>query len=264
MILGFHVNRHGRTLAVAVKEDIKKIKEETSIETSIVQIFVHGPQSYKRIADDYEPLSVKTIIHGSYMDHPWSLSQPAIACIVDEFKICDVMDGLGVIIHMSKALADDPVSGAELLDSKLSEVLKTKRTLYLEVNAAKPGPHTFDTSDKINNIVAQVSDAMKSVNVGVCIDTAHLHSLGVSDIIGVIQNVTVRPMIVHLNDSGVQLGGARDVHAPLCLGYIWKKDNSQLKEILKWCVANNIPMILERSFDYVAHDVKIIKELLGV
>lgn len=261
--VGFHVSRHGRELSAAIAEDLTHVHDKTGTHADIVQIFVHGPQSYKRIAGDYDRLAKRAgcnvVVHGSYMDHPWSASRPAVACIVDEFKICAAMGGVGVIVHMSKALAEDPVSGAQLLNQKIQPC---DATLFLEVNAAKPGPHTFDTAAKINAIAARVAAVLTVVRVGVCIDTAHLHSLGVKDIVGVIRGVTVRPVIVHLNDSAVALGAGRDVHAPLRKGKIWKKDDAQLIEIIRYCNQQAIPIILERDFKYVPADIAVINTAL--
>ena len=279
MPIGFHVSKASdggkRTMLQALKEDMEMLK---GFELDpCAQIFVSGPQSFKETVSDGEALDIKDymsrakiplVIHGAYVDNPWSGSEGTIHNIKQELRKSEILGAEGVIIHLSSAALDSCVDVLQKLNG-------VHGTVWLEINAAKPTPLTFETPQKI----AALFDKIRGANnierpdrIGLCIDTAHLYSCGVSfekfdaadQWLRALPNV---PMMLHLNDSASKLGSGVDKHESLCRGNIWREygpdgalpfDESGLAATLLWAENRSIFTVLER--DDPVHDLTMIRD----
>lgn len=116
------------------------------------------------------------------------------------------------------------------------------------------------------------------MQIGLCIDTAHLFACGTSFrdyntaytwLMDVAAVTSGAPIMMHLNDSASTLGSGRDQHAMLTRGNIWGDfidghqpiTDSGLMAVLDWVEENKIVTILERHPDHVEHDLKLIADL---
>jgi endonuclease IV len=278
-MLGIHVNRGKFTIIDAVQNALTLL-QNYGIRHISLQLFVTGPKNYKSIVSISEAHKIATlvskaraniVIHGAYVDYPWSGAPAAISNIKHELNIADKMGATGVIVHLSSATN----SNLEYVLDKLGIISrKTQTLLWLEINAAKPTIDTFETPQKITALFARIP---RSLPVGLCIDTAHLHSLGVSLstyqlaldwLEGLPSGV---PIMIHLNDSAVEVGSGIDRHAPLCKGNIWAAFNpdtgslpittSGLYAILQWATTQNITVVLERNEHDIEWDLLLIVKL---
>jgi deoxyribonuclease IV len=280
-MLGFHISKTAGPSKIkredfngALIADLQWANGISSLKVNAAQIFVCGPQNYKQIISKYDISQLKhlimtnsiwLVIHGAYVDYIWNGSKPAMTNLRRELIIARQLCASGVIIHLGKN-APDMAAGicADLnLDHKSSPIL------WLEINAAKPGLGTYETSDKISALFDNIPI---KYNVGLCVDTAHLWSCGVS--LGTPDTalrwfkatraaISPRPMMIHLNDSSAAFASGVDRHAPLCKGNIWKTKHGPraISTILKWAHREFIPIILERASDDLRHDIMLISEL---
>jgi len=278
MPLGFHVNK---TILIGDKKVSRPIYENLYMAEDILrgfglplcaQIFVTGPRNYCKIVSDEEIAAVRKltdagatiIIHGAYVDVPWNGSIPSVANIKKELEISQRMGAAGVIIHLGKC--DDHLA---VLD-RCTDGAPAGETLWLEINAAKPSDHTFETPEKIRRLFERIGSTVNGVRLGLCIDTAHLYACGVllrdhdaawnwiHELPGDI------PTALHLNDSlAPGLGSGKDIHAPLGAGYIWQDNLDGLKVVVGWATEKNLITILERPLDRVPGDIALVQSLGG-
>jgi len=291
-MLGFHVSAHG---------DLKENLEETEKLLTdydfrpCAQIFVTGPQSYReiKIANKAAIREISArmpiVIHGAYVDNPWggdstkTKGRPnAIRNIKKEMKIAREIGAVGVIVHLGAGAIDD-----NILRDVITNAADKDITLWLEINAARPAPGlTFETPKKIRELVARIqkagagSEERDPTNIGICIDTAHLHSCGVRlhtydqamEWLGGLPamredgqcGVWSPTYMLHLNDSDSECGSGRDIHAPLGKGNIWGNDvgpKSGLMAFCEWADKYNIMVILERHHDDIPSDLKLLHRM---
>lgn len=287
MPLGFHVSKDGRDMSVALREDIEWAKR-FGVNISAAQIFVTGPQttgvslppsdriSVKRVVDEF---NLQLVIHGAYIDNPWGRAIKSINNIKEEMKICSEINAKGVVVHLSKNAANMETLQfvIDALSGSLSDQIKSAVVLYLEINAAKPTENTFETNEKLTRLFDQVERINKNgLQIGLCIDTAHIWSCGFDDreyetVNNWLKLLPKVPTILHLNDSFGKIGDGKDKHASLTLGNIWSDynvstgvkqfDDSGLSAILGWAEFNDIITILERDNDGLINDFNLIKQL---
>ncbi len=128
--------------------------------------------------------------------------------------------------------------------------------LILE-NSAGEGKKLCKNFDEFMCIFNMI-EPQKRVNVGICIDTAHIHGQGdfdLSTIIGVDdmfeqfeKRIGLEYLsLIHLNDSEVKFGSKKDRHASLKTGEIWGERDDALRHIIIICKRLKIPMIMETN-----------------
>jgi endonuclease IV len=290
MSIGMHVSKKGRgtksrKMNIAIADDVA-FMSGFGIKNPTVQIFVTGPKAPKETLTDAEKVEIqryiartgtKCVIHGAYIDRPWSGAAPAIANIVLEMQVAARIGATGVIVHLSSsAQSEDTFRAALVAIGEGIAALPNKPTLWLEVHAAKPSEFTYETPIKIQRLFERVRAANVGYPVGFCIDTAHLFSCGRSletydaakDWIAALPHV---PIMMHLNDSARELGCGMDQHEVLCEGSIWKHyhpatgklpfETSGLCYLLNWAIKNDIVTILERDDADLHKDLRLIQAL---
>jgi len=269
MSIGFHVSKtsFGGSMLDALEAGAR-LSAKYGFDP-LAQIFVIGPHTYEKIditgIEDHTK-KYPVVIHGAYIDHPWGGSPQAIGNIRRELKISAKIRARGVIIHLSAAAAG-PNFGAIL--SKLTADIPAT-TLWLEINAAKPSQNTYETPQKISDLFDRVGRAdTHNVTVGLCIDTAHLFSCGLSfreysAAQSWLSKLPKIPVMFHLNDSAADLGSGRDVHQVLGRGNIWQGidvEDSGIMAVLEWARAHESMIILERNLTDLRADLKLIHDL---
>ncbi len=298
MPIGFHVSKNGRRMPVAIREDLEYLKS-SGIKYPCVQIFVSGPQNFNETltAEDKAEIrnilaqeSLPLVIHGAYVDHPWTRNLASIENIKKELTICHQIGGTGVVVHLGAGANDD--GNLKFVLDKLADLpsdIKRQCVLWLEIHSARPSANTFETPTKlgvlfnrIRRITGDPAENPDALRVGLCIDSAHLFSCGfamdthevtskwIEDTIGALPRST--PIMMHFNDSGSTLASGRDLHAALARGNIWKAydpktgylktEDSGLIAILEWAESNDIVLILERDAEGLSKDLELIR-LLG-
>ncbi len=279
MPIGFHVGKNTRTMKQALIEDTKTITDFGL--KPCVQIFTVGPQNYKETLTDSDKIFIKQytrnvplVIHGAYVDNPWGSSPGGTINIKKEMEICAQIGGTGVIVHLGAGATSDAILSHVLGEiNTLSKNIKDSCILYLEINTAKKSSGTFETPDKINALFDRIEALGLDLQVGLCVDSAHVFSCGVSfeeynftmEWLNALPDV---PIMFHLNDSASTLGSGKDKHEQLTKGNIWKDyggdllpiRDSGLMAILEWAQHNDIMVILERG-DGLYEDLQLIDSL---
>lgn len=281
LTIGFHISKtrglDGERRDVTIIDAITGDIETANVSHPCAQIFVTGPRKSNEILSAEDKIQIQKyitktklplVIHGAYVDNPWSRDKPnhfPIHNIRKELRIAAHIGATGVIVHAANGARD---TIAKVLPAIVKDL--TGVTLWIEINAAKPTKDTFETPEKLHALFSQVADY---TNIGLCIDTAHLHSCGVSmtsynaaatwlnDLKHLLPDI---PMMMHLNDSASDLGSGMDMHACLTRGNIWGGDinvaESGLMAVLEWCSKYDVICVLERGAG-VMDDIKLIKSL---
>ena len=279
-MLGIHVSKDGRDMQQALRDDLQEVRA-FGVRNPCAQIFVVGPQNYRETLTETEKRAVRVliqekaltvVIHGSYVDFPWTRKQGAIYNIKREMRIANQIGAQGVIVHLGNGAADSATLGdviARVTD--LPREITQSVTLWLEINATKASPQTFETPAKLSALFESVADANShGMQIGLCVDTAHLWSCGVSLayyetaqewLDGLPTNI---PIMFHLNDSSCVLGSGIDKHELLAQGNIWNPDdieNSGLLAILEYIEEHGSMAILERRSDVRLQDVDLLTSM---
>ena len=161
----------------------------------------------------------------------------------------------GVVIHPGSFKKTKV--GLETISKSINKINFSKNSKLLLENCAGEGSKLCKNFDDIATVLNGI-DTEKKDNVGICIDTAHIHGSGIYDLS---KQDNVDKMfyefdkhigldkfnLLHLNDSQVKLGSKKDRHECLCEGCIWKEDNKPLKYLLTKCGEKKIPIIIETS-----------------
>lgn len=159
----------------------------------------------------------------------------------------------GVVVHPGSF--KDRKKGMDCIVKTINKINFTNNSLLLLENCAGEGSKIPRNFEELNYIIKKVE---KKDNIGVCIDTAHIHGQGDYDLSN--SSEVIRMFnefdkiiglkylkLIHLNDSEVELGSKKDRHQLIGRGYIWGKNIDSLKTLIDFCKDNNIPTCLETS-----------------
>lgn len=294
MPLGFHVSKSGlvngkkksRAIPDALRADMEYLRG-FGITSPCAQIFVSGPQNFNETLSDQDKIATRQfvnetgidlVIHGAYVDNPWSRAQGSIHNIKQEMRVCALIGASGVIVHLAAGAASDDNLRYVLEEiANIEENVSASVILWLEIHTAKPSGFTYETPEKLNALFERIARIDTGhLRVGLCIDTAHLFSCGMA--LDTYNAATVWlsqlpkvPIMLHLNDSASKLGSGIDKHAVLCEGELWRSyhperghlpiENSGLVAILNWAESNSIMTILERDPEDTVKDLRLIQSL---
>jgi endonuclease IV len=278
--LGFLVGKGKRTMERSLQEDVQLIRDYGF--RPCVQIFVTGPQNRHETLTESDRRYAKSIsvdvpilIHGAYVDNPWTRQPNTTANIKREMEIAAAIGADGVIVHLGAgAHSDNVLHGVMVEIATADTVSKDAAKLYLEINTAKPSPMTYETPEKICRLFERIQDAdPNGVQYGLCVDTAHVFSCGVAlseynFTMEWLNGLPDVPTVFHLNDSASKLGSGVDRHEALLHGAIWGAygpgklpiADSGLMAVLDYTEANDSLVILERGEGLIG-DLKLISEL---
>lgn len=170
-----------------------------------------------------------------------------------ELSILANFPGGGVVIHPGSY--KDKEKGIQTIITSLNTINFPENSLLLLENCAGEGNKIPKTLENISAILQGIKSEKKR-NVGICMDTAHIHGQGdynfsivsevdrfFHDFDSIIGLSNLR--LLHLNDSQVEFGSKKDRHASLGLGTIWGNDIDPLIKLLEYCKRYNIPTVLE-------------------
>jgi endonuclease IV len=282
-MLGFHIGKNKRSMPEAICNDIKQICDYDM--KPCAQIFVTGPRNNHENLTTNDKRALRAIcakfpvvIHGAYVDNPWNKSVGAVPNIKKEIEIAADIGAIGVIVHLGGgANCDETLSEVLTEIDSMNKNVRGDVILYLEINTAKKSANTFETPEKINALFMRVAALGLSINIGLCIDTAHVFSCGealyeYNFTMEWLNSLTgIHDVIFHLNDSKSSLGSGVDKHQGLTYGNIWSDYNAKngihhirdsgLMAVLEWAENNNCLVILERSDEYLSADIELIHSL---
>jgi deoxyribonuclease-4 len=153
-------------------------------------------------------------------------------------------DHTGTILHIGAK--GTLVSVADALNS-----MDITSPLLLE-NCAGEGTKLGKSMEELHKLI-ELTDSHR---VGLCIDTCHAHSAGMTDmrlesevvtLFNDLDEVADRPSMFHLNDSKTKYNTHVDRHEPIGLGTIWGEGHSRhsLREFSRLATLTGRDIILE-------------------
>ena len=119
--------------------------------------------------------------------------------------------------------------------------------LFLE-NCAGEGSKLGKSMEELHKLM----EATDSHRIGICIDTCHAHSAGMTDmresrsVVKMFDDLPEdRPVMFHLNDSKVAYHAKVDRHMPIGAGTIWSDDMDSLKTFAELTQKSGRDIVLE-------------------
>ena len=251
-----------------------------------LQIFVMGPSnSTITVSDkDKEILSKwkhsgDIIVHGAYLNIPWSLKPYSIQQLKSELAITSDIGANGLVVHLHEKASDKKIM--EHVLTKIAElpakILDGPR-IWLENKPTKSGIRHC-TPKEVKDLFEMIKTINPRPKIGFCVDTQHAFASGVDlsdydktyEWLDSLRDALPAefPMMLHLNDSKSKKGSGVDRHENLFEGEIWsgyghevdKEDPSFSGAIacILWAEQNNAYVILETP-DAV-DDIKYIRPI---
>jgi endonuclease IV len=256
--IGKHVFTRGN-LAESVTADI------ATFALDAVQVFTHGPKSYKKIDHDYDAVRIASrgtelTVHSSYLTDIWKNTAQLNNHALDQFDSCAKLGGKGVVLHIPKAepeyIAEGVKRFSDMMDTRIAII---RQKIILEMKALKRhATKSYESPAKLNRLIGLLTDlGLTPDRVGICIDTAHIYA-------GFAQIRTYADAMTYLNELPAEwlclfhINGneylntkkARDKHAvPLAdADFIWKGmkyADSGCRAFIEFARAHGIKFIVE-------------------
>lgn len=278
-MFGIHVAKKSKVLTGDKgnrKDMLKAIAIDTSeLEINAVQIFTHGPRNMTRSNMDHENIKkyckkngIYTVVHSTYLTHPWSISDGTAASkrmfnhISDQLNAAGVIGAHGLVIHLPK-YKPNISSDAVLQTLKMLEPIcqKEKVAIFLEIEAHKPS-ESYGNPEHLNELCDLLINELSAKTWGITVDTAHIWASEIdlrkpSDTKNWLNSIKYphKITLVHFNGSPVPFGSHKDMHAIAFSkdDVMWPISNFDIEtamqtggyKILKFCKKNNIPVICE-------------------
>ena len=257
LLVGGHVSSSG-----GIYKALERGKE---IQAEAIQIFCSAPQMWRatkhtdeaveQFVTDFAASSIKSVwIHNIYLanlatDKPEMLEK-SIASVVNALTIASKISATGVVLHTGshKGLGIDAVSDQVIQALiKILDETPTNTKLALE-NMAGQGGVIGATFEELGMLL----DGVDSDRLGVCFDTCHAFAAGydISNSESVDNTMNEfdaaigfeKLLVVHANDSLMELGGNRDRHENIGQGFI---GDDGFKAILGHSAFAEVPFLLE-------------------
>jgi len=269
-------------------ETIKKIKENGG---NALQLFASNPRSvalpniekYKKEASSIikycEENNCKLIIHSPYTinlakemkngDRTLDIKDCYwINLLIEELKISDLINSLGVVVHVGKYTTQSYDDGLKNMKEGIKYIVdylkknNIKSKFILETPAGQGTELLTDLNEFIKFYNSFSTEEKK--HMGICLDTCHVYSAGyeLNEAYNIIYAKNSKDVVViHLNSSMKGLNSRVDKHAPILDGKIPVKD---IENFLKSIKTNKyIPLIiLEKPSNNLNKDITYIKNIL--
>lgn len=216
------------------------IAEAAARETSVVQIFLGSPQSFKgpvvayeggaeKLRADAEAAGLSIFVHAPYIINVATANNrvriPSRKLLQKHVDAAAEIGAKGVVVHGGHIDGgnDDPELLAKGFDNwrKAIEATDIKVPVLIENTAG--GDHAMARRlDRIGRLWEAVQQAEGADNVGFCLDTCHAHAGGnaLETVVDDIRAITGRIDLVHANDSRDAFDSGADRHANFGQGQI--------------------------------------------
>ena len=188
-----------------------------------------------------------------------------INLLIEELKISDVINSIGVVVHVGKYTTQTYEEGIKNMKEGIKYIIA-----YLKKNNIKSKFILETPAGQGTELLTDLNEFMKFYNsfsadekkhLGICLDTCHVYSAGyeLEDAYNIIYAKNAKDVVViHLNSSMKGLNSRVDKHAPILEGKIPVKDIENFLKLL-----TNKPMIiLEKPSNNLNKDIEFIKNIL--
>lgn len=262
LIIGSHVSLGGKEMLVG------SVKEAISYGANTFMFYTGAPQNtVRKPINEFNLLEAKklmlennidinnVIVHSPYIINLANVDnekgQFAIDFLTNEVKRVEEIGCRYLVLHPGSHVGAGVEVGLETIAKRLNAVLNSMNTnvvILLETMAGKGS----ELAINLNEIKYLIDSIDKKENIGVCLDTCHLHDSGVDlnkfdDYLDEFDNLIGLNYIkcIHVNDSKNTLGAHKDRHENFGFGYI---GFDTLINIVYNPRLNNIPKILETPY----------------
>ena len=262
LIIGSHVSLGGKEMLVgSVKEAISYGANTFMFYTGAPQNTVRKPinefnlQEAKKLMLENNIDINNVIVHSPYIINLANVDnekgQFAIDFLTNEVKRVEEIGCRYLVLHPGSHVGAGVEVGLETIAKRLNTVLNSINTnvvILLETMAGKGS----ELAINLNEIKYLIDSIDKKENIGVCLDTCHLHDSGVDlnkfdEYLDEFDNLIGLNYIkcIHVNDSKNTLGAHKDRHENFGFGNI---GFDTLINIVYNPRLNNIPKILETPY----------------
>ncbi|MGN0062935.1 MAG: deoxyribonuclease IV [Nocardioides sp.] len=208
--------------------------------TSIVQMFLGSPQSYKGPVVEYaggaealraaaEEAGVDLVVHAPYIVNVATTNNrvriPSRKLLQQHMDVAAEIGAKGLVVHGGHVdnKSDDPAVLEKGFDNWRKAVEATDIKVPLLIENTAGGDHAMARQlDRIARLWDAVSAAEGSEAVGFCLDTCHAWAGGIhlGDAVEQIRAITGRIDLVHANDSRDGFDSGADRHANFGAGQL--------------------------------------------
>jgi len=244
--------------SVALPNIIKYTEEAPSIikycKENDIKLIIHSPYTIN-LAKDMKNGQRTLDIKECY----W------INLLIEELKISDVINSIGVVVHVGKYTTQTYEEGIKNMKEGMKYIIA-----YLKKNNIRSKFILETPSGQGTELLTDLNEFMKFYNsfsadekkhLGICLDTCHVYSAGydLENAYNIIYAKNAKDVVViHLNSSMKGLNSRVDKHAPILEGKIPVKDIENFLKLL-----TNKPMIiLEKPSNNLNKDIEFIKNIL--
>ncbi len=249
-----------------------------NIKTNTFQFFLKSPMKVGKCLLTFEDIISRNLyfttnniipfVHSQYIINFIKENAWARDSIVEDLITLDKLtpkkyhNKNGVVLHLGKNT--EKLQIKECIDIfvknvkyVLKETKQCKTKLILETSTK-----TKNGNDIFNDIII-FGDLMKELKLqltteefnrmGTCIDTCHVFSSGYAittkedfkNFMKLFNEYVGKLILFHLNDSKKPFNNCADLHTEIGTGFIFKDNKTGLKELLKYSIKKDIPIIIE-------------------
>lgn len=262
MKIGSHVSMSGKEMLLG------SVKEALSYQATTFMFYTGAPQNTARKpiselrVDEAKQLMKENgidindvVVHAPYIINLGNTTKPetftlAVDFLKQEIKRCEEIGVHRLVLHPGAHVGAGEEVGLDRIVEGLNLALEnpTKVKIALETMAGK-GSEIGKTFDEIKYIIEHVKN---KENLGVCLDTCHLHDSGVDlhDFDTLLKEFDQkigldRLLVVHVNDSKNTCGAKKDRHENIGYGHI---GFDILNTIVHHDALKDVPKILETPY----------------
>lgn len=255
-------------------------KTALAIGADTFQFFTRNPRGSKSKALDTEDCQRlrqlmdehgfgPIVAHAPYTINPCSkedrTKEFAIETMADDLKRLEYLPGNYYNFHPGSHVGQGESAAITLIISALNSVMFAgqKTTVLLETMSGKGS----EVGSEFAQLRAIIDGVEQNDNIGVCLDTCHVHDAGydiVNDLDGVLtqfDNIIglSRLKALHINDSKNPLASHKDRHARLSEGEMGLE---ALIRVVLHPALQGLPMILEtpNELDGYEREIRLLKE----
>ncbi|MFB9662834.1 deoxyribonuclease IV [Glycomyces mayteni] len=256
----------------------KGLAEADAIGAEVVQIFIGSPRGWalpkvdaaaaEKFRSECADRGLPVYVHASYLINLASPDEDALDKSVEHLRAALAasakLGALGVVVHAGSSKNGDRDAALRRLAGAYGAVLdgapdSVRLLVEPTAGAANSMASTFEST-------AEYLDAVGIPEVGLCLDTCHLHAAGepLADAKALAASLRTltddigpdRIGLVHYNDSKDARGSRRDRHQTLGQGVLGDKG---LRTAARTPLLKHVPLVTET--DTREHDVAYAKKL---
>ncbi len=278
----------GAHTSIAGGIDLSIIRAAKS-EFNCVQLFTSSPRTWaapkvssetiNKFIENRKQHKIKSVVvHAPYLPNLASpdqdLWEKSLKIIADDLIIADAIEADFYVIHPGSHKGSGTEPGISRISTALTEIFSNfspKNLKFLLETTAGSGFSVGGKFEELALIINQVKNNIPEINIGVCLDTAHIFAAGyefqtlekskelIENLVKIFGENPVD--VIHANDSKVPFNSKKDRHNHIGKGEIGILGFSNL---IKDSHLREVPWILETPKDTPESDIQNRDTLLSL